>query len=273
MTKRGVLWVASSQKYVDEAILANEQLSLTNPNLSSALVSSEPDPGGFDHYININFERQNYGDKIAGMQCSPFDVTLFLDTDCYVLSDISDLFSLACKHDICCKLDPIRTKHLAKRLPPIYPELNSGVILYNNSSKTTRLLQAWSHNFDDFNLPIDMPSFSYTIHNSDIDLGVIPPVYNYTLQPQIAYGNVMILHVRLSDHGLEPNLQNIRELGAKLNKYQHLRVTRKVPFRKVKFEYVEVRGKFNLANQFLYSVWYNGFLYTLQQSIWHLLRR
>jgi hypothetical protein len=267
--QNGALWVASNMTYVEEAILANKKFSQTNPDLPTALVTSESDPGGFDYCIQANLGRQSYGDKITGMQLSPFDNTLFLDTDCYVLSNVSNIFELMQKYDICCRIAPVKSKKLAEKSPQIYPELQTGVILFNRSLNESDIFVKWGEYYDEFNIENDQASFSHTLHNSDVYIGIISPEYNYTIQPQVAYGDIKILHARLTDLGLKPNLRNINKLESKINKYSHLRVTRRYPIRKIKFDYVQVRGEFNSLYQFLFSVWFNGVLYTLEHSRRH----
>jgi hypothetical protein len=268
--QNGVLWVASNMRYVEEAILANEKLNQTNPDLPTALVTSESDPGGFDYCIQANLGRQSYGDKITGMQLSPFNNTLFLDTDCYVLSDVSNIFELMNKYDVCCRLAPVRSKEFAEKSTQIYPELQTGVVLFNSKLRNSDIFVRWGEYYDEFDIENDQASFSHTLHNSDVYLGIFSPEYNYTIQPQVAYGEIKILHARLTDLGLKPNLHNINKLESKVNKYAHLRFTRRYPIKKIKFDYVQVRGEYNLLYQFLLSVWLNGTLYTLEQLKRHL---
>jgi hypothetical protein len=270
MAKRGIYWIATGANYLEEAIFSRNQYERTKMDLPTAIATDQPDPGGFDYYIHIPDRGKRYGVQIPNLALSPFEETLNIDTDAYILTETGELFTLLSKYDICCRLAPKRTVPVTD-LPHCFPELHAGVILYKKSSKFNDFLNKWQSLYDSLGLVENMPSFSYALHTSNMNLGILPPEYNYELfMPEHAYGEVKILHGRLPDVGLQQNHSDLSELVSRLNNYEHHRLTSKSHVNGFKFEYVQVRGNRNLMHQFLLSLKYNGAIYTFFETVRHI---
>jgi len=270
MSKRGIYWIATGESYLEEAIFSKNHYERTNMDLPTAIATDQPDPGGFDYYINVQDSQRSYGVQIPNLALSPFEETLNIDTDAYILTEIDEIFTLLSKYDICCRIAPKRTVPVTD-LPHCFPELSSGVILYKKSRIFDDFLNEWQSNYDSLQLVENMPSFSYTLHKSGLHLGILPPEYNYIFShPEHAYDEVKVLHGRLADAGLDMDHTNVDKLESKLNNFEHHRLTSKSHINGFKFEYVQVWGKGNLWNQLLNSLKYNGFIYTIFESVKHI---
>src|SRR5262249_13767122 len=138
---QGAIYIATGRKYVEEACQAAASLKAILPTLSVTLIADENiQVPYFDEVILVQKPDPIEGrfmSKIAYMGMSPYDHTLFLDTDTYVCGDISDLFPLLERFDIAAAHDANRiTKrlegsHLA--IPRSFSQFNTGVLLFRAS--------------------------------------------------------------------------------------------------------------------------------------------
>ena len=99
---QGVLYVATrSQRYVDMARTSALSLKAVC-DLPTALVTDMPlgPGGGFDRVVNIESCGDGYRDKVLGCVASPFDWSLFLDTDTFVVRNPGPVFALLDRFDI-----------------------------------------------------------------------------------------------------------------------------------------------------------------------------
>jgi alpha-N-acetylglucosamine transferase len=90
--------------------------------------------------------------KLYAIQQSPFDYTLFLDTDTEIRKPIMGLFKLLNNFDIALAPGPmtqapIDEDDILSEVPREFPELNTGVILYKKSDKMKAFLEEWKNVF------------------------------------------------------------------------------------------------------------------------------
>jgi hypothetical protein len=109
--QKGILYVATGARYVEEARSSARSVRACNPGLPICLVtdqSIEPDAdfdivrdvhetpsgtaAGPENYLAL--DRVAYYRKILPLVGSPFEKTLFLDTDTWVGDSLEDLFTL-----------------------------------------------------------------------------------------------------------------------------------------------------------------------------------
>jgi hypothetical protein len=210
----GVVYVATGkQRYIDEACISASSLKKHMPDLPITLFSDQAVTiSCFDECRTIESSGSGILDKALGMQQSPYDYTLFLDTDTYVCSDFLELFTLLDKYDIAAVLNEHRTgtfedlrwdyqciKNDEGKL--IYPMYNSGVILYKKSPEISQFFSNWIAltKQRDYKGKItdDQISFQHTLYSSNLRTVVLPPEYNCRFTyPLGVCGTVKILHGR-----------------------------------------------------------------------------
>jgi hypothetical protein len=214
MMSTGVIYVATGkQQYINEACISASSLKKQIPHLPVTLFSDQPVTASCFDECRI-FESSGSGilDKALGMQQSPYDYTLFLDTDTYICGDFSELFTLLEKYDVGAALNEHRTgrfehimwdyQHMTNdqgRL--VYPIYNGGVILYKKSPATARFLTDWfdltQRRWMDGKILEDQTSLQYSLYESDLKTVVLPPEYNCRfIYPVGICGTVKILHGR-----------------------------------------------------------------------------
>jgi hypothetical protein len=215
----GILYVASGDKYLREAEVSARSVKRAMPHLSIALVSDlqsrEP---GFDHQFPIRQVAHSFIDKIAALKQSPFQRTLFLDSDTNVLQPLGDIFTILDRFDIAAALEPARYLYQLSGVPDSFPELNTGVILYRKSEAVFATIDRWLEFYQEENErkrragePTwhDQLSFTRAIWQSALRLFILPPEWNYRAPfPQYVSGPVKIFHGRLKDRHSDVHFVN-----------------------------------------------------------------
>lgn len=213
----GAIYVATcQQKYIDEACISASSLKQAMPDLSVTLLSDQTIVEScFDQCIPIQSSRNGILDKSWGMLHSPYDYTIYLDTDTYICEDFSEIFTLLEKFDIGAALNEHRTgllgeiswdyqtmKDIQGRW--IYPIYNGGVIVYKRSPAVMDFLSHWFTSTRQLllagNNVEDQTSLQILLHESDLRTVVLPPEYNCRfIYPVSVCGTVKILHGRHPD--------------------------------------------------------------------------
>jgi hypothetical protein len=207
----GLLYIATGEKYIREAIDSALSVRQIMPRCPIAIFTDNDKniPSGlFDYTKILKNPTYSYFDKIDPLIESPFEKTLFLDTDTRLIAPIHDLITLLETFDIAHAHAPMRNTSSApfdlEGVPDAFTEPNSGVILYKKNEKTVELFRNWSSYYksqlDQKKKPIpDQPALRLALYKSDARIYVLPPEYNLrTIFPYFVGANaqVKILHGR-----------------------------------------------------------------------------
>jgi hypothetical protein len=190
---------------------------MSTPNTSTSLFCDETiENVHFNTITKININRSGFINKIIYMAHSPYDRTLFLDTDIYVCEDISDLFALLDEFDIGVAHAPFRTVYRIPGVPSCFPEFNTGVVLFKKSAKVTEFFMNWLTFYKrDLNRDVewlhplgedlfpgdltDQPAFREALYRSRLRIATLPSEYNCRFNfPGFVQEKVRILHGRHS---------------------------------------------------------------------------
>ncbi|MEO0759417.1 MAG: hypothetical protein AAFY78_21375 [Cyanobacteria bacterium J06648_16] len=150
---KGYLYVASGDRFVREAMNSAQSLRNVDETANITLVTDKAvDSELFDHVIVRPANPQTYKHgllyKVAHIyQASPYDETLFLDSDTYICERCDHLFDLLEFFDVAIAPDPTdvnraRPSESAKPLKAtdIY---NTGVILFKKNQRNAELFGRW----------------------------------------------------------------------------------------------------------------------------------
>lgn len=172
------------------------------PGLPLAVASDIlPEGDLFAHHIAVENPSGTFADKIGPLEQTPFDETVFLDTDTYLCAPVSELFDLLARCDIAMAHAPMRHT-AAVPVPASFPECNSGVIVYRRNERTKNLFAAWqvayAKQLASTGQPDDQPALREALWQSEAQLAVLPPEYNFrfVLPAFAGRGPVKILHGR-----------------------------------------------------------------------------
>ena len=196
-TKRdGVLFAATGRQYIEAAIRAAESVRQACPGLGIVFYGDwqaqgfnfSPDPAPFDAAYNV--ENPHRRSKVDVLAKTPFERTLYLDTDTRVVEDITPMFDILDRFDIAVahamrRNSPERMITWRKAIPKAFPQFNSGVILYRATPQVLGFLQEWSEHFANAGFAQDQMTFRELLWLSDLRMAVLPPEYNVRYEKYI----------------------------------------------------------------------------------------
>lgn len=178
----GVLFVATGAIHVAAARAAAASVRATNPGLKIAIFSDAADPGPeFDLAMLVEVPRAR--SKVDALYRTPFENTLYLDTDTRVRADLADMFRLLERFDLGVA-QVTRAYKAAYRLrwrsdvPDAFPQHNAGVILYRAAPVVLDFMRDWQAAFDDAGFSGDQVTFRDLLWSSDLRFCVLPRTYN-----------------------------------------------------------------------------------------------
>ena len=202
----GFYFIATGQRFLEEATLSASRIRDLMPGHGIAIATDLTPPEGlFDQVILIENPQYSFADKVGPLLRSPFEKTVFLDTDTWLCEPVDELFSALDRWDIAMAHAPMR-RTAASDTPCFFPEFNSGVIAYrcNEAIKSTLLLweKLYRERHQATGVHDDQPSLRDAVWKSGASILILPPEYNFRfIMPSFAgRGGVKILHGRNSDY-------------------------------------------------------------------------
>jgi hypothetical protein len=219
---RGLLYFAKGEPFVGEATLSARQVRQVMPEVPIAIVADrEPDADCFDDVLldTSAFAKRN---KPQAMRRTPYERTIYLDTDTYVQEPIDELFDLLDEFEFAVRRNKSET-HVSgvgdtdpnAEVPESFPEFNSGVIPYRKTAAVWDLLREWER----LCLPDhrwDQRSLRPALYNSSVRFTSIPNRYNCLYRNNnVVSGTVKIFHGPLVTR--ERNRVDLQEAREKLN--------------------------------------------------------
>jgi hypothetical protein len=217
----GFIYVASGENFITEAIDSATSLRKFMPEAKIALITDN-DSGlnqkCFNQIVHLSTDLvgvdpayRGYYQKIKGLSASPYEKTLFVDTDTHFADSIWELFSLLKDYDLAIASAPYKAKIPSMSLiefnqkyqqKDYLPTLNTGVICYQKSSKVRQLFQDWEEVFvskapANGGYYSDQTVFCQALAKSQVRHNILPIEYNFRIgMPQAVHGRVKIFHGR-----------------------------------------------------------------------------
>lgn len=222
---QGFLYIATGKRFIEEAKQSVSSLKKHMPTAKTCCFTDDLDSarGHFDTVQLLTAPHRNFFEKIPPLSLSPFDATIFVDTDTIFAAPMLEVFDLLNRFEIAVVDDP----YLSGRedIPSCFAHMNTGLIAYRNSQRVrsffTKWLQAYEEDYaasEDKEHEHDQGSFQSMLYHSDLRLYILPVEYNFRLtSPQMArvWARIKMIHAR------HPRLQ---ELSEELNKEWQVRV-------------------------------------------------
>lgn len=186
MTK-GFLYVANRPKFIEEAVISVKSLKRFNAEpvciVCTPELITEELRSVFEHVVvSEEIENYTYLSKIIGLQNSPFDHTIFLDGDTFITDSISELFELLTLVDFATTLEQkLHTTDFKNfKYKRIFPEFNSGVIVFRNSLIMKKILKDWLEFCLNNKIGNDMPGLREAVlmNFDSVRFSILPNCYN-----------------------------------------------------------------------------------------------
>ncbi len=206
-TSCGVIYVATGRRHLDEMLVSARSVRRHMPELPIFLYTDQTDlpEGIFSEVRRIETPRHSFIDKIAPLRETPFDRTLFLDTDTLIAAPVRDLFELLDRCELAVAHAPFRHDR-PFRTPNCFAELNTGVMAYRRTPGVDALLVDWLRLYEaeveeTGKMDSDQPAFREALYRSAVPFYVLPSEYNLRTVMPAAVGRcrVRILHGRAAD--------------------------------------------------------------------------
>ncbi len=191
MTTQGILYIAAGEKFIRAAMRSAASVQKHSPGLSRHLFADwqnyglpfEKSPHPFTSVGKV--ESPHRRSKVDYLPLTPFDQTLYLDTDTALNADIRGMFNVLERFDIA--LTHAHRRNFVERLKPwqvelpqAFPQYNGGVILYRNTPQVITFLERWRDeyhaNIKDFQQ--DQRTLRELLWKSDLRMATLPPEYN-----------------------------------------------------------------------------------------------
>jgi hypothetical protein len=241
----GYLYIAIGEMFRYEAERSSKSLKRFT-QFPTCLVTDDPNfqSKEFDQIIHVENIGRSFEVKITGMQLSPFDKTVYLDTDTFVCNPIDEVFEFLDYFDLATTLEPKgHSVNFWKNYQPDYPiklkgvlhEFNTGVVGFNKSPAVVEFFSTWLRIHRELNMYADMPTFREAYLQARVKVGILPHEYNFTglKSLAIAYGKVRVIHDRLGEkfNDLRPHMADFEfmdRLAKRINKTEIKRLV--VPY-------------------------------------------
>lgn len=206
----GVLYYAVGKQFMDEAVISARSVRAAMPGLPLAIFTGEPVPDGmFDMRYELDPSLGVKAQKMAVLRRSPFERTLYLDTDTFMVEPAPELFEVLDKFDMALVISSLNSLPDGwGDVPSCFPVLNCGVIAFRASDTTGKLLENWQRLHAEAGGGRDQPPFRKALYASRVRWVTMTNCYNFKIEfPQAVTRSVKILH------GRHPNIDT---LGARI---------------------------------------------------------
>jgi hypothetical protein len=186
---QGILYVATGAKYIRAAIHSAETVREHSPGLATHLYA-DWQRHGFDFHASprpftsvASIERPHRRSKVDYIPRTPFDRTLFLDTDTALNADVRGLFQILDRFDIAIahahrRNAAVRLRPWRIQLPQAFPQFNAGVILYRRTPAVDAFLEDWRRSFHEAGFQQDQITLRELLWLSDLRIATLPPEFN-----------------------------------------------------------------------------------------------
>ena len=225
----GILYITSGQKYYNEAIRGIKRTKKVMPSVPIALCTDWEEKKKceeIDYYIKLEQPSYSFADKVNNYYNTPFDKTIFLDTDTYLIDSIEVLFELLDRFDVVASHAPIEEDEIIK-LPNAFAEMNSGVIAYKKNERAREMFEMYKSNYEECyryyttkynDVPPDQPSFRYAVYHTDVQFCFLPHEYNCMVDfPCFLSERVHIIHGHYQEEIMDEKAELInKNIGLRL---------------------------------------------------------
>lgn len=207
-THRGIVYFAVGQKYLTEAINSAKTVRQQMPDLPLAIFSDVPAPPEiFTYCLPVAADRVMKRQKMYALSNTPFQQTLYLDTDTYLTAPVYELFEMIDDgYSFAAALSPwwgvfnSGNNHelREKQVPISFAKINSGLILYDNVPQVQSLFVKWDELYVAWgNKGQDQDPLRVALYFSDLRWIPLPPAYNFRSPfPAAIRGQIKVLHGR-----------------------------------------------------------------------------
>tara|TARA_R100000008_G_C3568419_1_gene160533 strand:- start:66 stop:818 length:753 start_codon:yes stop_codon:yes gene_type:complete len=185
-TNRGVLYIVFGDNFIKEMLISAESVKKHNPNMHITAFSDKKIKSEFiDKCVQIKVKHLR--PKVDYVHLSPYDETIFLDTDTVVDRDITEMFEILEKYDFAICHDLARKRKSVSNIIPEYAqipysfsEVNPGVMVFKKCQAVDDFFKTWREYFYKYfnGWPYEQPTFRVALWKSKLNFYILPVEYN-----------------------------------------------------------------------------------------------
>jgi len=187
---KGYIYIASNNvggdnkvNYINEAIFSAKSLRKVDPHSNITLYTDiKIKENVFSNIKIINMSLRCKQDILSD---SPYDKSIYIDTDTYINYPINDLFDLLDKFELLGVSDYARKRNFPNmpeymKIPYGFSEINGGIIGFKKCENFKKMMLLWNKYYNKYKsfMVWDQPSFRIALWESDIKMYVLPIEYN-----------------------------------------------------------------------------------------------
>jgi len=224
----GAIWVATGAEHLKAASESANSFKRLNKDRKTLLFTDiASDILEFDYVFPIDPESAR--PKIDMLGASPFEKSIYFDTDTLILSDLSSVYEILDNFEMAgCQVQlwqrPRHNMSYRLKVPDLFPEINCGVLAYRKSKNTNTFFKKWSQEFVSSGFAVDQTTFREALWESRIRFHVLPEQMNkrlidpceliYTDKP-----SPLVVHLPV----LRPPKNAFHRIRAKISKWYFLK--------------------------------------------------
>jgi hypothetical protein len=207
--REGVIYSGTGEFYVAEAVRSAR--SSLRHNAVPHVLFADGEAVGAEGLTVTRFEPSGnpYIDKIANMRRSPFERTLYLDSDTYVVDEIVHVLALLDRYDMAVAFAPAYRGLEDPGVPKAFHEFNTGVLAWRANERMAAFMASWEETYAAWlaeepfpgagkasrSRRADQPAFRRCAWEHDVSVFVLTPEYNFRLgYPATVVDRVRVIH-------------------------------------------------------------------------------
>jgi hypothetical protein len=201
----GFVYIAFGQQYVDEAAASARSVRALHRYPITLITDQQPAEHVSAMFDSVRVERlkRDYSDKIL-MGTSPYERTIFLDSDTVVLGKMDDLFSMLDRFDFGIQFTEGGNHYTLPGVPTCFYEPSAGIIAWKRSDRVQQFFADWAKAYELIEKQQGTPgawdqrSLRLALYESDLRLAPLSAEWQfYTYKPNVVAGPVVMVHGRL----------------------------------------------------------------------------
>jgi hypothetical protein len=155
--KIGAIYIITQDsRYTGLLLNSAASLKRVMPDLPITVFTQFPlESSDFERVIRVDGSQDGFYDKTLLMQQTPYERTLFVDADTYIVEPVPELFTMLDQFDFAATHEEYQNTDWHNRyprpdIPPSFPEFNTGILAYRRSSRMDGVLKDWSDLYHSF---------------------------------------------------------------------------------------------------------------------------
>jgi hypothetical protein len=263
---QGVLYKATGESYIKEASYSAKTVKNNTNELKTAIITdNEVSSDNFDLIIKPTEPLPNdNSSNILYPDTSPFDRTIYLDTDTHVCEDLLPVFDLLDEFNL--GVTFATSRHTIPNQSDVFSGYSGGILVFDSSEVVDEFHRLWYDTYwefrEDRGITRNQPSLSYAVLNSEADYITLPGEFNTFVNPGsdagFLYKRAKILHGRP---------KKFTRIERKINNNCGMRVYRIMPSLTKDYKINMMNpSQESVIKKIYHSVLINGFGSTIKKS-------